>query len=46
MIVGTLDGVLVQWILDKNNIDYRDIVNALKNTVLNGIAASTPPLGD
>lgn len=38
MIVGTLDGILVQWILDKNKIDLQDIVKTITSTVLNGIA--------
>lgn len=37
-IVGTLDGVLVQWILDKKSIDYQDIVKTFTYTILNGIA--------
>lgn len=39
MIVGALDGVMVQWILDQDNIDFKDIVKTLTNTVLNGISA-------
>lgn len=39
MIIGTLDGIFVQWILDKNSIDYQDIVKTVTFTVLNGIAA-------
>ncbi len=38
MIVGTLDGILVQWILDRENIDLQDIVKTVTATVLNGIA--------
>ncbi len=39
MIIGTLDGVFVQWILDKNSIDYREMVRTVTFTVLNGIAS-------
>lgn len=38
MIVGTLDGILVQWILDKDSIDLQDIVKTVTTIVLNGIA--------
>jgi len=38
MIVGTLDGILVQWILDKDSIDLQDIVKTVTAVVLNGIA--------
>lgn len=38
MIVGTLDGILVQWILDKDTIDLQDIVKTVTSTVLNGIS--------
>jgi len=38
MIIGTLDGVFVQWILDKNTIDYEEMVRTVIFTVLNGIA--------
>ena len=38
MIVGTLDGILLQWILDKKNIDLQDIGRTISHTVLNGIA--------
>jgi TetR/AcrR family fatty acid metabolism transcriptional regulator len=38
MIVGTLDGILVQWILDKKSIDLQDITKTVSHTVLNGIA--------
>ncbi len=38
MIIGTLDGVFVQWILDKKSIDYQEMVRTVTFTVLNGIA--------
>jgi AcrR family transcriptional regulator len=38
MIIGTLDGAFVQWILDKNSIDYEEMVRTVIFTVLNGIA--------
>jgi TetR/AcrR family fatty acid metabolism transcriptional regulator len=38
MIIGTLDGVFVQWILDRNSIDYEEMVRTVTYTVLNGIA--------
>jgi len=36
MIVGTLDGILVQWILDKDSIDLQDIVKTVVVTVCGG----------
>jgi AcrR family transcriptional regulator len=39
MIVGSLDGLLVQWALERENCDFKDILKTLTNTVLNGIAA-------
>lgn len=46
MIVGTLDGILVQWILDKSSIDYGEMVHTVKNTVLHGIAAAGESTND
>ena len=37
MIVGALDGLMVQWILDKENFDFRDVVKTITDTLLNGI---------
>jgi len=39
MIVGSLDGLLVQWALERESCDFKDILKTLTNTVLNGIAA-------
>jgi AcrR family transcriptional regulator len=39
MIVGSLDGLLVQWALERENCDFKEILKTLTNTVLNGIAA-------
>ncbi len=37
MIVGALDGLIVQWILDKDNFDFPDVVKTITDTLLNGI---------
>lgn len=37
MIVGALDGLLVQWILDRENFDFPDVVKTITDTLLNGI---------
>jgi TetR/AcrR family fatty acid metabolism transcriptional regulator len=39
MIVGTLDGLLVQWVLEKDILDFPDILKTVTNIVLNGIIA-------
>lgn len=39
MIVGTLDGLLVQWILERESLDFQDILKTVTSTVLNGIKA-------
>jgi TetR/AcrR family fatty acid metabolism transcriptional regulator len=39
VIVSTLDGLLVQWILERESLDFQDILKAVTMTVLNGIAA-------
>lgn len=39
MIVGTLDGLFVQWILEHEELDFEDILKTVNNTVLNGIMA-------
>lgn len=41
MIIGALDGVMVQWILDKTSIDFHDMIRTVTATVLNGIAAES-----
>ncbi|MCP4155585.1 MAG: TetR/AcrR family transcriptional regulator [bacterium] len=38
MIIGALDGVMVQWIIDKEAVDYADVSKTIANTILNGIA--------
>lgn len=37
MIVGAVDGLMVQWILDKENFDFPDVVKTITDTMLNGI---------
>jgi AcrR family transcriptional regulator len=39
MIVGTLDGLMVQWILERETLDFQDILKTVTITVLDGIAA-------
>jgi AcrR family transcriptional regulator len=38
MIVGALDGIMVQWILDRENFDFKDVVNTIKLTMRRGIS--------
>ncbi len=40
IIIGTLDGVMVQWILDKEVIDLKKIEKNLINLILNGAGVS------
>jgi len=42
MIVGALDGLMVQWILDKENFDFPDVVKTISDTMLNGILVEKP----
>lgn len=37
MIVGCLDGLMVQWILDKENLDFPGILRTISNVMLNGL---------
>lgn len=37
VLIGALDGALVQWFLDKENVDYSVIVRTLSDTLLEGI---------
>jgi hypothetical protein len=39
MIVGTLDGLMVQWILERETLDFLDILKTVTITVLDGITA-------
>ncbi len=39
MIVGALDGLMVQWILERETFDFQDVLKAVTMTVLNGITA-------
>jgi AcrR family transcriptional regulator len=39
-IVGALDGVLVQWLLDKDGFDYKGVVKTVTDILLKGLAAS------
>lgn len=40
IIIGTIDGIMVQWILDKKAINLKKIENNLINLVLNGTGVS------
>lgn len=40
VLIGALDGALVQWFLDKQAIDYSLIVRTLTDTILQGISAN------
>jgi hypothetical protein len=37
IIIATLDGLMVQWILDKKAIDVKTIIDSFIEVVLNGI---------
>ena len=37
MIVGALDGIMVQWVLDQENFNYKEVVKTISFTLLNGI---------
>ena len=39
-IVGALDGVMVQWLLDKEGFDYKGVVKSTTDVLLKGLAAS------
>jgi len=39
MIVGALDGLMVQWILENETLNHRDILKTISDTVLDGIGA-------
>ncbi|MCP4214889.1 MAG: TetR/AcrR family transcriptional regulator [bacterium] len=41
MLIGMLDGLLVQWVLDKESVDYRDIINTAVTVLLDGISAKS-----
>ncbi len=38
MIVGAFDGILFQWLLDKESIDFSEMLKTLNTTILNGIS--------
>jgi AcrR family transcriptional regulator len=38
MIVGALDGIMVQWILDRENFDFKDVVKTISLTMTKGIS--------
>lgn len=40
IIIGTLDGVMVQWILDKKVIDLKNIEKNLLNLILKGVGVN------
>lgn len=40
--VGSLDGIIVQWVLDKETIDFSEAVQTIKTTLLKGILAPIP----
>jgi len=37
MIVGCSDGIMVQWVLDKEAVDFSEAMKTIKNTILRGI---------
>jgi AcrR family transcriptional regulator len=37
MIIGCLDGITVQWVLDKEAIDLSEAIKTIKSTILKGI---------
>ncbi len=37
LIIGMMDGILVQWILDKKNIDINNAMDSINSMVMNGI---------
>jgi AcrR family transcriptional regulator len=39
VIVGTLDGLLIQWILEHETLDFRNLLKTVATTVLNGLVA-------
>jgi hypothetical protein len=41
VIVGSLDGIIVQWVLDKDTVDFTEAVKTMKSTFLKGILAAT-----
>lgn len=39
LIVGGLDGIMVQWVLDRENFNYRDVVKTAASIFIKGISA-------
>ena len=37
LLIGSLDGVMLQWIMDRNAIDLEKMTDSVIDTVLNGI---------
>lgn len=37
LLVGALDGIMVQWILESHDFDYQDVVKTISLTFLDGI---------
>lgn len=38
IIIGALDGILFQWVLDKQNVDFAESLGSFKAIILKGIA--------
>ena len=37
VIIGTLDGLLIQWVMDKDIYSFKEAMSALENIILDGI---------
>lgn len=42
VIIGALDGLILQWVLDKANVDFAQAVKTIKSLLLKGILLPTP----
>jgi AcrR family transcriptional regulator len=45
MVVGCLDGIMVQWVLDKEAIDFSEALKTIKTTILRGILLKSEKTG-
>ncbi len=41
MVVGALDGIMIQWLLDQENIDFQEVIKNIEITILKGISATS-----
>ncbi|MCP5048280.1 MAG: TetR/AcrR family transcriptional regulator [bacterium] len=41
MLVGSLDGIMIQWALDREHFDYHNVVKTISFTLFNGITINT-----